>query len=115
MDVLRLDLGCFAEQRHGIDEVLHRPQRLAAKKEHVSLEATGIVNAVERFDDSSGKLVAGVGTTGHPVTENGDQVEIALGFSQDLLATDATGIGHNRTAVPTGPCLKENAFLFSQS
>src|SRR5262245_13053733 len=91
VDVLRLDLGRFAKQWDGVEEGFHRPQRLTAKEEHVGLHAARILDAVERLEDAAGKLVASVRSARHLIAKYGDQIEIALGLSKDLLPANATG------------------------
>ena len=60
VNVLRLELGRLAEQRHGLDKVVHRPQGLPAEKQDVGLQAAGILDAVERRQHAAGQRVAGV-------------------------------------------------------
>src|SRR5262249_43033342 len=94
--ILWLDLGGFAKERNRVDEVIHRSQSLSAEEQHVGLQSARMIDTVERLDHPAGKLVAGVGPARHLVTEDGDQVEIALGFSENLLSGDATEIRHVR-------------------
>ena len=46
------------------------------------------------FDTKARQHIANVRLARHPLTEHGDQVEIALGFPKDLLPAEAIGIGH---------------------
>src|SRR5262245_30511352 len=79
------------------------------------LEATRIVDPVERLQHPAGQLIAGIGPAGHPVTKHGDQVEIAFGFSQNLLPADATGVRHDRLIDITRGHWRKTAFLFRNS
>ena len=94
VDVGGFGLGCFAEDGDGLGEGFHGAESLAAEEEDVAFESARALDAVERAEDAAGEHVAGVGPAGHAFAKDGDQVEIAFGFSQDLLATDAIGIGH---------------------
>src|SRR5436189_6363772 len=60
MNVLRLDLGGLAEEGHGVEKIVHGPQRLAAKEQDMGLEAPGVINAIERLEHAAGELVAGI-------------------------------------------------------
>ena len=60
----------------------------------------------ERLQNAAGKLIASIRAARHSITKNGDQIEIALGFSKDLLSADATGIRHElQRAVNRRPCM----------
>lgn len=103
MDVFRLELSRRQQRLNRFGVAFHGSQRLAAEKENMSLQPTGVIDPIERAEHSLRNPVAAIRTTRPAFAKGGDQIQIAFRFAEDLLTADSRWIGHRR-----GPRLQKS-------